>query len=124
MLLVFARGRSDDLIGLIKRVNDEIYRKPLSEARAFVVFLEEPTAGARDALAAIAKEHGLEVPLTLNEHGPKNPPRYAIPAEARATVIAYEERRVKRRFDLRAGEIDEKSIAAMAEAARALRGGS
>lgn len=104
------------MVGLIKRVDGEVYGKGESKRQAFVVFLTDATPELQLKLAALAEKEKLRVPLTIHVDGARNPKGYPVAPDAHATVIAYEGREVKWNRAFRKGELDAAAIEAVGAA--------
>jgi hypothetical protein len=115
--LLFARGVSDGLIGLIEKIDEEIYGKK-GEPQGFVVFLAPKDEALKKRLAEIAAAKGLRIPLTISESGEKEPRGYVLAPDAFATVVLYEERNVKAAFAFRKDELNEAAAESVRKAIR------
>ena len=115
MVLVFARGLSDGLIGLIKKVDAAVAADPEKKTRGFVAFLHEPDAAFKKRLAELAEREKIAIPLVIPVDQP--PRGYPLAEEAYATVLVYKAHKVKENYALREAELDGATVAAIAEAA-------
>jgi hypothetical protein len=116
VVLVFARGLSDGLIGLIKQVDVAVAADPDKKTRGFVAFLHEPDDAFKKSLADLAAKEKVAIPFVVPVDRPPN--GYPIADDAYATVLVYNKHKVKQNFALREGEIDDKAVSAIVEAAK------
>lgn len=116
MVLVFARGLSDDLIGLIKKVNEAVAADPDKKTRGFVAFLQPPDEALKKRLAELAEKEKIQIPLTIAVDRP--PKGYPIAEDAYVTVLVYSKRVVKQSFALREKELVADAVDRIAEAAK------
>jgi hypothetical protein len=116
VVLVFARGLSDGLIGLIKQVDSVVAADPEKATRAFVAVLQPADDALKQKLAKLAAEQKIAIPLVIPVDQP--PGGYPLSADAYATVLVYNKHKVKENFALRENELDEKVVADIIDAAK------
>ncbi len=102
--MVFARGTSDNLTGLVKKLDK-------SKVNSFVVFLSDDE-DLGDKVKALAEKEGIKKTiLTIdNVAGPK---AYNVAKDAEVTVVLYNNREVKANHAFKKGELNAKGIKAV-----------
>jgi len=77
--VVFTRSTDGHVRHLAKTIDTFVAEHKAKGVRAFVVLLGENNEANRTKLAALAKEHGLTIPLTIPATGAKPPKGYPLP---------------------------------------------
>jgi hypothetical protein len=90
--LVFAREASDDLTGLVKRIDalldDTMTRqKRTQRLGVFVIFLNGH--GVQSNIKALAEKEGLKQVVLSTFQNDAGPPRYRVARDAHLTVAVY-----------------------------------
>jgi hypothetical protein len=109
VVLIFARGLSGPLTGLVKKLDAAVASNRAARLRAVVVVLAEGDR-VEKRLEALGKEAG-NVSLALM--APPGPKQYKLAGAADVTVILYRRRVVAASHAFRKGELDEKAIEAV-----------
>ena len=106
--MIFARGISDNLASLVKKIDAETAKNSKKNMGSFVVFLSDEE-GMFDKLKKLVQKEGLkECILTIdNVTGPED---YKIAKEAEVTVVLYNKRKVEANYAFRKGELNDKAI--------------
>ncbi len=109
--MVFARGTSEPLTHLIKRLDSATAKHKPSGLGSFVVFLSsEEGLGKQLKQLAEQEKLGHTVLRTFKPEGPKG---YNVSKEAEVTVILYTDRVVKAKHVFGKGELKEKDVDAI-----------
>jgi hypothetical protein len=107
---IFAREITDDLAGLVKKIDDVVAENDDKDAAAFVVLLSEDPDAAAPQLETLAKDQEIhETPLTVYD-GISGPPAYSIAEEAEVTVLMWVKGEVKVNHALAADELNAEKI--------------
>lgn len=110
MVTVFAREITDDLAGLVKKIDDIVAENDDKRAAAFVVLLSEDPDAAAEQLKKLAEDQEIrETPLTVYD-GISGPPAYSIAEEADVTVLMWVKGEVKVNHALGADELNDEKI--------------
>jgi len=102
--MVFARGTSDPLTSLVKKLDK-------ASVNSFVVFLSDDE-GLGDKVKSLAEKEGIKKTiLTIdNVAGPK---AYNVAKDAEVTVVLYNNRKVEANHAFKKGELSEKGVNAV-----------
>jgi len=105
--MIFARGISDNLASLVKKIDAETVKNDKKNMGSFVVFLSDEE-GMFDKVKKFAEKEGLkECILTIdNVTGPED---YKVAKDAEVTVVLYNKRKVEANYAFRKGELNEKA---------------
>jgi hypothetical protein len=107
VVLVFARGITDPLTKLMKKLDAEVGKNKAARLRAVLVILREDAETER-ALKELGERQGIEkVSLAIMPDGPKD---YKLSKEADVTVIVYDRYKVEANHAFRKGELNDKAI--------------
>ncbi len=116
---VFARELTDDLAGLVKKLDKKVTENADSKMGGFLVLLSEDPDADEAKIEAFAKKHGISdnFGLTLYD-GPAGPPRYKIAENADLTVMMWAGRgkNVKYNFASESAKIDDKQVDSIVKA--------
>jgi hypothetical protein len=92
---IFTRSLDDNVVALIKNVDEQVGKNGEKQMAAFVVLLTDDAAGAEKKLAEVGKSAGIKnVPLTYFD-GPVGPPDYKISEKADVNVMMWVKSKVK-----------------------------
>jgi peroxiredoxin len=103
------------LTGLVKKLNAFVEENKERKAAAVVIFLGKDTKEAQEGLKKLAKEHKLEIPLTINADA-EVVKKYKLNEKVKNTVILYRDKKVTGNFAF--DEVTEKEIQAVLKAAK------
>ena len=106
--MIFARGISDNLASLVKKIDAETVKNGQKNMGSFVVFLSDEE-GMFDKVKKFAEKEGLkECILTIdNVTGPED---YKVAKDAEVTVVLYNKRKVEANYAFRKGELNAQAI--------------
>ncbi len=104
------------MTGLVKEIDKAV--ADAKDAKAFVVLLSDDKKAAHEKLAALAKEHNLKIPLTVNADGKKAPGAYQISDKVKHTILIYKGKKVVENFA--ADEVSEEKAKEIAGTAKKL----
>ena len=99
-LVVFTRTTSGHFPAIAKAVDTFVAENRAQRAAGFIVLLGERNATNQAALAALAKEHGLALPLTIALDGPKGPASYKLEGHFDTVVLVTHKNKVHKAFAL------------------------
>src|SRR5262245_16493516 len=106
-VLVFARGLSEPVVSLVKRIDDKLTEKKARElrCRGLVIWLsnDEVLPAKVKALANKHVENAFAKPDGWQR-------TWGIATEAEVTIVLYVKRKVQASYAFRAGELDDKAI--------------
>ncbi len=113
--IVFARKASDSLGKLLVQI-DPLAARATNPVKSWATVLGEKTISIDD-LGKWAKAQGLKnIPVGVFDDV-DGPPSYKIANDAEVTVLIFNKRKVVHNYAFRTGELDEKSIKQIVEAA-------
>ena len=92
--VVFTRSTGGHVRHLAKTVDKLVTDNKAKRLRAFVVLLGENSEANRAALAALAKDHNLTIPLTIAADGAKGPKGYTLPKDFDTLVLVSHRNKV------------------------------
>jgi hypothetical protein len=103
------RELTDDLAGLVKKIDALVEKNKGQQMKSFVVLLTDDPDGAEKELQAFAKKHGISnVPLTFFE-GVTGPPKYNIAKDAAVTVMLWRNLKVEANHSYAKGALNTKT---------------
>ncbi len=108
---IFAREMSDEVVDLIKQIDQKVNDNKKSKMAAFVVHLTNNTSKSEATLKKVAQKNNIskKTPLT-NYKGNSGPSSYKIAKEADVTVMMWAKGRVKVNYALKKGELSQETI--------------
>ena len=115
MVLVFANEVNPALTGLVKKLDAFVKENKKANAKAVIVFLGKNGDEQRKQLKALAKEHKLDVPLTINVDG-ETSKKFSLNKDVKHTVLLYLKKKVTANFAL--NDITKKDVEAVLKAAK------
>jgi hypothetical protein len=101
--MIFAREVSDNLTGLVKKIDAVTVEKTPAKVGSFVVFLNDDE-GYEQKLASLAEKEGIKQTV-LAMDSPAGPKGYDIAKDADVTVILYKGRKVEQNLAFKKGEL-------------------
>jgi hypothetical protein len=113
VICIFARRITDELAGLVKRVDEVVGKSEGGKLAAFVVFLtDDPESGEQELRSLADRTKISRVPLTVFD-GAGGPESYAIVGEATVNVMMWrgEKKLVRANYTMGSGTLDEAFIA-------------
>jgi len=118
---IFTRSLTDDLAGLVKKIDETVAANDDKQMAAFLVLLTDDATAAEAQLKELAEKHEItNVPLTYYEDT-KGPSHYKIAEDADVTVMMWVSTSVKVNHAFAAGELDkEKAAAVVSDTAKIL----
>jgi len=99
-LVVFTRTTSGHFPAIAKAVDTFVTENSKPRAAGFIVLLGERNETNQATLAALAKEHGLTVPLTIALDGPKGPASYKLDGHFDTVVLVTRDNKVHKAFTI------------------------
>jgi hypothetical protein len=103
------RELTDDLAGLVKKIDALVEKNKGQQMKSFVVLLTDDPDGAEKELQAFAKKHGISnIPLTFFE-GVTGPPKYKIAKDAAVTVMLWRNLKVEANHSYAKGALNTKT---------------
>lgn len=106
--MIFARGVSDSLTSLVKKIDVATGKNKDKKMGSFVVFLNDDE-GFGDKVKALAEKQGIKNTVFAidNVTGPK---AYKIAKDAEITVVYYNNRKVAVNEAFKKGELNTKAV--------------
>lgn len=106
--MIFARGISDSLTSLVKKIDEATAKNKDKKMGSFVVFLNDDEDFG-DKVKAAAEKAGVKncIMSIDNVAGPK---AYKIAKEAEVTVVFYNNRKVEVNEAFKKGELNAKAV--------------
>jgi hypothetical protein len=110
--MVFAKNNAASLAGLVKKLDKLVAEKKDSKLTSVVNFMAEEADKAKEDIAKFAEKNEVtNVALAVtNEQASKN---FKINPEADVTVLVYRDKTVTANHAVKAGGLDDKTIAAI-----------
>src|SRR5437016_5860871 len=106
--MIFAREISDQLTGLVKKIDECTAQNKSCKMGSFVVFCSDEE-GLEAKLKSLAQKEKIDhVILTIDN--PQGPPAYKIAKDADVTVVLYEHHKVKANYAFRKGEMTDSDV--------------
>jgi hypothetical protein len=110
---IFARELTDDLAGLVKQIDEQVFKNEGKEMAAFVVLLTDDANLSAQKLEELAKAKNItKTPLTIFQ-GSAGPPNYKIAGDADVTVMMWKDFQVKTNHAFKKGELNAASVQAI-----------
>jgi hypothetical protein len=106
---------SPGLTSLVKKVDDFVKENKKADACAFVVMTGKESDEAKEKLKGLAKEHKLEIPLTINVDGGLKE-KLKLNDKVKNTILIYKKKKITANFAL--NEITEKDVESVITAAK------
>jgi hypothetical protein len=106
--MIFAREVSDNLTGLVKKIDTATKENGSARMGSFVVFLNDEES-LEGKLKELAKKEGIEKTI-LAVDNPAGPQGYNIPKDADITVVLYTKRKVQANHVFRKGELKAENV--------------
>lgn len=106
--MIFAREVSDNLTGLVKKIDTATAKNSDCRMGSFVVFLNDDES-IEGKLKELAKKEGIEKTI-LAVDNPAGPQGYNIPKDADITVVLYNKRKVLANHAFKKGELKEADV--------------
>jgi hypothetical protein len=107
--MIFARGVSDKLTSLVKKIDEATAKNKDARMGSFVVFLSDDE-NMEKKLKEFAKKQKIEnTVLTLVEQQ-TGPEGYTIHKDADVTVVLYVKKNVKANYAFKKGQMKDKDI--------------
>ena len=107
---IFTRSLTDNLAGLVRKIDKQIEKNEDQKMAGFVVLLTDDPDKAETDLKAFAKKHGIKnVPLTYFD-GIAGPESYKIAKEADVTVNMWLKKSAKANHAFASGGLNKKSV--------------
>jgi hypothetical protein len=108
---IFTRSVNDELVSLIKQVDETVAKNDSQKLAAFVVLLTDDQAAGEKQLRVVAEKHGIaNTPLTLFRDT-KGPNGYNISPNAEVTVSMWTEGEVKAGRAFAKGQLNKQNVA-------------
>jgi hypothetical protein len=111
--MIFARDVDDNLVSLIKKIDDATATNSDCKMGSFVVFLSDDK-DLEGKLKEVASKNGLKK-LVLSIDNPAGPKGYNVAEGADVTVVLYKERKVEANHSFGKGNLDSKAIDTIVE---------
>jgi hypothetical protein len=110
---IFTRTISDDLAGLVRKLDEAVAKNKDKGMKSFVVLLTNDPDADEPKLEALAKKHGIKaVPLTMFD-GVAGPAKYKISKDAETTVLLWKGLSVKSNHAFAKGKFNKDSTVAV-----------
>lgn len=106
--MIFAREVSDNLTGLVKKIDAATAKNSDCRMGSFVVFLNDDES-IEGKLKELAKKEGIEKTI-LAVDNPAGPQGYNIPKDADITVVLYTKRKVQANHAFKKGELKDADV--------------
>lgn len=117
-MAIFAREVTEELTSLVKKIDSESEK---CDVKAFVVIHTSDVDATKEKLAAVAKEHGIKMPMTVFE-GEAGPPAYKLSKEAFVTVLTWKKRAIQSNHAYsESKDLNDKTIEACVSAVAAMK---
>lgn len=106
--MIFARGVSDSLTSLVKKIDAATVSNSKAKMGSFVVFCSDDD-DLKGSLKELAKKEELKkIILTIDK--PDGPPGYNVAKDADVTVVFYNKRKIMANHAFKKGELNDKAI--------------
>jgi hypothetical protein len=107
--VVFARDLNPTLTGLVKKIDEATAKNSGCDMGSFVVLMTDDKEKMEADLKKLAEREGLKkVALTIESAtGPRN---YNIAQDADVTVLLYVDKKVKKNFAFKKGELTDAKV--------------
>lgn len=106
--MIFAREVSDNLTGLVKKIDEATAKNSKARMGSFVVFCNDEE-GLEGKLKELADKEMLKK-IVLSIDNPAGPKSYNVAKEADVTVVLYNNRNVKANYAFKKGELKPSDI--------------
>ena len=106
--MIFARGVSDNLTSLVKKIDAETAKNKKAKMGSFVVFLSDDEK-LEGAVKTLAEKEGIKTCIFSidNTAGPKG---YEVSKDADITVVLYNKQTVAANYAFKKGELNSAAI--------------
>jgi len=111
--VIFTRAISDDLAGLVRKLDEAVAKNKDKDLKSFVVLLTNDPDADEKKLTEIAKKHKIKtVPLTMFD-GVAGPENYKISKDAETTVLLWKGRSITSNHAFAKGKFNKDSTVAV-----------
>ena len=110
--MIFAREISDNLTGLVKKVDAATVKNAKANMGSFVVVCND-SEKMEDNLKALAKKESLKKCVLALVDSKSGPGGYDLHKDADVTVVLYVSRKVKAQYAFKKGEMKNKDVEAI-----------
>jgi hypothetical protein len=112
--MIFAREISDNLTGLVKKVDEATVKNAKARMGSFVVVCNDDEK-MEEKLKELAKKEGIKKTVLSLVDRKAGPSGYELHPEADITVVMYTKRNTKAQYAFKKGELKEKDVASILE---------
>jgi hypothetical protein len=120
VVMVLLRKLGPDLKPLLQEVDRLVNEHRAEGLRSFGVFISENPSDAISQVQTFAFDHKISLPLTVGGNSVGEPHCQNLSAQADATIVLYQFRRVVSRFAFRDGELKSPQVEAVTQSIQAL----
>ncbi|MFO0880273.1 MAG: hypothetical protein U0840_23250 [Gemmataceae bacterium] len=113
-MMIFAREISDNLTGLVKKVDEATVKNAKARMGSFVVVCNDDEK-MEEKLKELAKKEGIKKTVLSLVDRKAGPSGYELHPEADITVVMYTKRNTKAQYAFKKGELKEKDVASILE---------
>jgi hypothetical protein len=107
--MIFARGVSDSLTSLVKKIDAETKSNSKKKMGSFVVFLSADEK-LNDTLKDLASKEGIKSTVLSIIDNPAGPPKYEVAKDADVTVVFYTNRKVVANHAFKKGQLNDAAV--------------
>ncbi len=111
--MIFTRAISDDLTGLVRKLDEAVAKNKDKDLKSFVVLLTNDPDADEKKLTELAQKHKIKtVPLTMFD-GVAGPEKYKISKDAETTVLLWKGRSITSNHAFAKGKFNKDSTVAV-----------
>ena len=115
MVAIFTRSITDNLISLVKQIDEQVAKNEDKKMASFVILLSNDADGDEAKLKALAEKAGIKnVPLTIFD-GVAGPPNYKIAEDAEVTVLQWKGLKAVTNHAFTKGKLDKDGVKKVVE---------
>ena len=108
--MIFAREVSDNLTGLVKKIDEATVANKSKRMGSFVIFLTDDEDKTQKEIKDVGKKQGLKSCVLATVDSPAGPGGYNIAKDADVTVVLYTKRVVKANYTFEKGKLTDKDV--------------
>lgn len=107
--MIFARGISDNLTSLVKKIDEATHKNAKARMGSFVVVCNDDEK-MEEKLKDMAKKEGVKKTVLTLVDDKAGPSGYELHPDADITVVLYSKRNTKAQYAYKKGELKDKDI--------------